>query len=177
MDTLNQGLNVLQSIQLPFALIPVLYISTREDIMGTTFVVKAAFRRAMQLICSLLLVLNLSLVAIALFSDTFNNIGVGITACIVALAYAAFVLYLLVGPGVVHEVLSKSEHPACQLLNRLFGREQGDCEGSPIDELIGAARKQLLGQDDERSVLQGSYQDASLQSGSLHDGQDDVAEM
>merc|ERR1711988_483692 len=33
-DTLNQWLNILQSVQLPFALIPVLHFTSRADIMG-----------------------------------------------------------------------------------------------------------------------------------------------
>lgn len=33
-DTLNQWLNILQSVQLPFALIPVLHFTSRRDIMG-----------------------------------------------------------------------------------------------------------------------------------------------
>jgi Mn2+/Fe2+ NRAMP family transporter len=52
MDALNQALNVVQSLQLPFALIPVLYITSREDIMGSTFVVQSTGRRP--IICGLL---------------------------------------------------------------------------------------------------------------------------
>lgn len=35
LDVLNEWLNVLQSIQIPFALIPLLYLVSREQIMGS----------------------------------------------------------------------------------------------------------------------------------------------
>lgn len=125
MDTLNQALNVLQSIQLPFALIPVLYISTRKDVMGSVFVLQDSFRTLVQVICWLLLGLNFSFVAIAMITWGMENTTGGLTACVVAVFYVAFVVYLIIGPTRVHENLSKSDSPALQLLNKWFGREEG----------------------------------------------------
>lgn len=125
MDTLNQGLNVLQSVQLPFALIPVLYMSTRADVMGSDFVLKATFRTFVQLICSLLLILNLSLVAYYLLGGLVANPALALLTVMFCMCYAGFVVYLLVGPGHTHDMLAKHSNPVSQVLCQWFGRERG----------------------------------------------------
>jgi natural resistance-associated macrophage protein 2 len=132
MDALNQGLNVLQSIQLPFALLPVLYISTREDVMGSIFVVRSHFRRAVQLICGALLVVNLYLVAttvLAISHTPLTLLGT-IGFCTV---YASFVAYLLIGPVAVNHWCAASPHRWAQLVSVFLGREV------PPDELAADA--------------------------------------
>ena len=103
MDVLNQALNVLQSIQLPFALIPVLYISTRKDVMGSVFVLQSTFRLLVQAICWMLLALNFAFVAIALGSWGMENAAGGLATLILAVLYIAFVVYLIVGPTRIHD--------------------------------------------------------------------------
>lgn len=125
MDTLNQGLNVLQSVQLPFALIPVLYMSTRVDVMGSDFVLKATFRTFVQVICGLLLVLNLSLVAYYLLGGLVANAALGLLTVLFCMCYAGFVVYLLVGPGHTYDMLSKHGNPVSRTLCNWFGRERG----------------------------------------------------
>eukprot|EP00892_Ulva_mutabilis_P003688 jgi/Ulvmu1/1691/UM116_0002.1 len=125
MDTLNQGLNVLQSVQLPFALIPVLYMSTRADVMGPEFVLKRTFRTCVQLICGLLLVLNLSLVAYYLVGGLVANAWLGLLTLSFCACYAGFVIYLLFGPGNTYDWLAKHDSPVSRLACRWFGRERG----------------------------------------------------
>lgn len=125
MDTLNQALNVLQSVQLPFALIPVLYMSTRVDVMGPDFVLKRTFRTVVQLICALLLVLNLSLVGYYLVGGLVANALLGSLTLVFCACYAGFVVYLLFGPGNTHDCLSKHENPVSRMLCSWFGRARG----------------------------------------------------
>jgi hypothetical protein len=172
LDALNQALNVLQSVQLPFALIPVLYIATRPDIMGAMFVVKAAFRRAVQIICGGLLILNLSLVAIELVSGTLVNAAAIVPTVIVASAYAAFVLYLLVGPEAVHEALEPLQYPGVQLVNGWFGQARPDSAVSPMlnGAAASAALKELLGDANtpqRHGSLQQNHDSAPQHSGAF----------
>lgn len=125
MDTLNQALNVLQSVQLPFALLPVLYISKRKDVMGNIFVLQSYFRTLVQMICWMLLGLNFVFVALALFAWGFQTFWGGLFVSIAALGYIAFVVYLLIGPSKVHEILSVRDSAFLQTLNRWFGRAEG----------------------------------------------------
>jgi hypothetical protein len=135
LDELNQLLNVVQSVQLPFALIPVLYMCSRSDIMGERFVLRDTFRTVVQSLSAFLLGLNLLLVvqqvlptdssSKGLLSDA--SVPVIVCVAVVSIAYAAFVIYLLVGPAFVWEVLEGYEDSdwACTL-RELFGQPRGD---------------------------------------------------
>lgn len=153
MDTLNQGLNVLQSVQLPFALIPVLYMSTRVDVMGPDFVLKRTFRTAVQLICGLLLVLNLSLVAYYLVGGLENAV-LGLLTVTFCLFYAGFVVYLLFGPGNTFDWLSKHDSAVSRVLCALFGRERGTAVPAALQQdLFVVTDEDEFAEDSEGSPL------------------------
>lgn len=141
MDVINQLLNVLQSVQLPFALIPVLYMSMRADVMGSHFLLKWWVRIPIQIVCGLLLTLNLSLVAFYLTRIT-PELLIGSGVALVCACYSAFVVYLLIGPARLHDVLSGHENLVSRALCRWFGQARGDCVGG-----MGALDEPLLPED------------------------------
>ncbi|KAA3457443.1 metal transporter Nramp6-like [Gossypium australe] len=57
LDVLNEWLNVLQSIQIPFALIPLLYLVSKEQIMGT-FKIGSVLKTIAWLVAVLVIVIN-----------------------------------------------------------------------------------------------------------------------
>ncbi|KAI6699327.1 hypothetical protein NL676_013651 [Syzygium grande] len=57
LDVLNEWLNVLQSIQIPFALIPLLYLVSRERIMGS-FKIGPVLKIVSWLVAALVIVIN-----------------------------------------------------------------------------------------------------------------------
>eukprot|EP01025_Chloroclados_australasicus_P039390 TRINITY_DN4074_c0_g1_i1.p1 TRINITY_DN4074_c0_g1~~TRINITY_DN4074_c0_g1_i1.p1 ORF type:complete len:657 (-),score=91.20 TRINITY_DN4074_c0_g1_i1:420-2138(-) len=122
-DLMNQALNVLQSVQLPFALLPVLYISTREHIMGTKFVLKSFFRIFVQGICGVLLVINLYVASTTFTSLSHGHPGLLLLTVVVCAVYAAFVAYLLIGPHRVQHWLAMSENRVAVVLRKAFGRQ------------------------------------------------------
>jgi Mn2+/Fe2+ NRAMP family transporter len=136
MDELNQLLNIVQSIQLPFALIPVYYITSRSDIMGEKFVLKAAFQTFIQGLSSFLLGLNLLLVVQEMLGGRMLKHAphwVLIIVSIVTILYALFVVYLLVGPAAVWRVLDGRENAVARLVQRMFGHPRRDTYGlSPL---------------------------------------------
>ena len=131
MDDLNQLLNMVQSIQLPFALIPVLYVCSRSDIMGEKFVLQATFRVVVQTISAFLLGLNLLLVV----QQMLDGMLAGSSALVLALVstgsllYAIFVAYLLVGPAFVWRMLEGRQSNTARTLQRLFGHPRRDTVG------------------------------------------------
>lgn len=131
MDLLNQLLNIVQSIQLPFALIPVLYISSRTDIMGEKFVLKAAFQAGVQALCAFLLGLNLLLVAQQILGGILSGapVWVLLVVAIGSVLYSVFVVYLLLGPAVVWRVLDGYDTNMSRLLQKLFGHPRRDAFG------------------------------------------------
>jgi hypothetical protein len=153
MDSVNEALNVLQSIQLPFALLPVLYISTRKDVMGSTFVLQNSFRVTVHVICWLLLALNFAFIGIAIITWGMETSAGGLYVCgvaVTAVLYIAFVVYLFAGPSRIHYWFSQSDNPALQLLDRLFGRAEGLMEVPNGGVLTNGLR------DSEAGLLQNS---------------------
>ncbi|OMP01876.1 Natural resistance-associated macrophage protein [Corchorus olitorius] len=57
LDVLNEWLNVLQSIQIPFALIPLLYLVSKEQLMGT-FKIGPVLKTISWLVAALVIVIN-----------------------------------------------------------------------------------------------------------------------
>lgn len=131
MDELNQLLNILQSIQLPFALIPVLYISSRSDIMGDSFVLKATFRTVVQTLSALLLGLNLLLVLQQMLGGMLTGAPVWVLLAVAvgSTLYASFVVYLLVGPAMVWRALEGRNSSIARTVQKLFGHPRRDTFG------------------------------------------------
>ncbi|MBA0735002.1 hypothetical protein Gogos_018887 [Gossypium gossypioides] len=93
LDVLNEWLNVLQSIQIPFALIPLLCLVSKEQIMGT-FKIGSVLKTIAWLVAVLVILIN----GYLLF-DFFSNevAGVMFTSIVFAFtgAYIAFIFYLV----------------------------------------------------------------------------------
>lgn len=93
LDILNQWLNVLQSIQIPFALIPLLFLVSKEEIMGS-FRIGPVLKTVSWLVAALVMVIN-GYLLLDFFSNEvtgvlFRTIVSGVTA-----AYVAFIFYLV----------------------------------------------------------------------------------
>eukprot|EP00250_Pteridium_aquilinum_P002624 c12846_g1_i1 orf=272-1801(+) len=95
LDGLNEWLNVLQSVQLPFALIPLLCIVSKEQVMGV-FKVKPIIKALSWLIAVLVLVINGYL--LVEFCSTYIAATTTVTAVLGGLAtlYVMFVIYLII---------------------------------------------------------------------------------
>lgn len=98
---MNDLLNVLQSLQLPFALIPILHFTTSEDVMGEFKNSWIWF--AIGVIISVVVV-GINLFFVAVYIQHLPYVGLFVLAGVVAFAYLGFVVYL-----------------AVQLVSNLFG--------------------------------------------------------
>ena len=114
MDALNQDLNVLQSFQLPFALIPVLYVSTRDDVMGS-FVTRGVFKWVVQAVCGALLALNMLIAVLATRTTIASSFFGGAAIVLLLSLYFLFLVYLLVGPVTVQAAIDGARSPALRL--------------------------------------------------------------
>ncbi|KAM7507154.1 hypothetical protein LguiA_017607 [Lonicera macranthoides] len=93
LDVLNEWLNVLQSVQIPFALIPLLCLVSKEDIMGV-FKIGPLLKTVSWIVAALVIVINGYLLV-----DFFSSVVSGILfTCIVFVftaAYVGFIVYLI----------------------------------------------------------------------------------
>eukprot|EP00249_Psilotum_nudum_P020671 c27800_g1_i1 orf=511-2115(+) len=94
LDQLNEWLNVLQSIQLPFALIPLLCLVSRERIMGA-FKLEPLLQCVSWLIALLVLAINGYLLVDFYRHNIINTIPVLSVLLVSATVYIIFVLYLV----------------------------------------------------------------------------------
>ncbi|KAF7830569.1 metal transporter Nramp2-like [Senna tora] len=99
LDILNEWLNVLQSMQIPFALIPLLTLVTKEQVMGT-FKVGPVLERVAWTIAALIMVINGYLLLDFFFSEV-NGPLLGFIVCFCTAAYVAFIVYLVSLSGAV----------------------------------------------------------------------------
>jgi hypothetical protein len=106
MDKINQGLNVLQSFQLPFALVPVLYMNTRHELMDD-FVLQSYFKWVVQGISGMLMVLNMFTVIVAAWEGLSHSVVTGIPIGLSLGMYSLFIVYLLVGPCKLYSLLDR----------------------------------------------------------------------
>ncbi|KAL5753080.1 hypothetical protein ACOSP7_023251 [Xanthoceras sorbifolium] len=93
LDVLNEWLNVLQSIQIPFALIPLLCLVSKEQIMGT-FKIGSILQMVSWLVAALVIVIN-GYLLVDFFSSEVKGIAFTIGVCAFTGAYVAFILYLV----------------------------------------------------------------------------------
>ncbi|WJX95096.1 Metal transporter Nramp3 [Trifolium repens] len=93
LDVLNEWLNVLQSVQIPFALIPLLCLVSKEQIMGT-FKIGTVLKIISWSVAALVTVIN-GYLLMEFFSAEVNGIMVGAIVCVVTAAYVAFIIYLI----------------------------------------------------------------------------------
>ncbi|KAI4315024.1 hypothetical protein L6164_027874 [Bauhinia variegata] len=93
LDVLNEWLNVLQSVQIPFALIPLLCLVSKERIMGT-FKIGSVLKIISWLVAALVIVIN-GYLLVEFFSSEVNGAALGTVVCAFTAAYVAFILYLI----------------------------------------------------------------------------------
>ncbi|KXZ51426.1 hypothetical protein GPECTOR_12g388 [Gonium pectorale] len=98
LDTLNQGLNLLQSVQLPFALVPVLTFTSSRAIMG-----EFANTLPLALLCWSIAGLVVGINGLALYEVAFDWVVgdpwvSGAALGVTVLAYFALLGYLVFGP-------------------------------------------------------------------------------
>ncbi|XP_059631096.1 metal transporter Nramp2-like [Cornus florida] len=97
LDVLNEWLNVLQGMQIPFALIPLLTMVSNEKLMGV-FKIGPTMERIVWTIAALVLVIN-GYVLLDFFLSVVNGLLVGLAVCVGTAAYVAFILYLISHSG------------------------------------------------------------------------------
>ncbi|KAL6227428.1 hypothetical protein ACLB2K_001386 [Fragaria x ananassa] len=93
LDVLNEWLNVLQSIQIPFALIPLLFLVSSERIMGS-FKIGNILKMVAWLVAALVMVIN-GYLLLDFFSNEVNGVLFGSVVCAFTAGYAAFIVYLV----------------------------------------------------------------------------------
>ncbi|KAF5451282.1 hypothetical protein F2P56_026399 [Juglans regia] len=93
LDVLNEWLNVLQSVQIPFALIPLLCLVSREQIMGT-FKIGSVLKMAAWLVAALVIVIN-GYLLLDFFSSEVNGVLFGSAVAAFTAAYIGFIVYLV----------------------------------------------------------------------------------
>ncbi|GAB2282667.1 Metal transporter Nramp3 [Dionaea muscipula] len=95
LDLLNEWLNVLQSMQIPFAIIPLLCLVSKEEIVGE-FKIGPLLKIAAWLVASLIMVIN-GYLLIDFFASEVKGVVIGATICVFTAGYVFFVLYLVSG--------------------------------------------------------------------------------
>ncbi|KAH7849702.1 hypothetical protein Vadar_021790 [Vaccinium darrowii] len=93
LDVLNEWLNVLQSIQIPFALIPLLTLVSKEQVMGV-FKVGHTLERLAWTVAALVIVIN-GYLLLDFFISEVNGLLFGFVVCTGTAAYVAFIVYLI----------------------------------------------------------------------------------
>ncbi|KAK2966813.1 hypothetical protein RJ640_026494 [Escallonia rubra] len=93
LDVLNEWLNVLQGLQIPFALIPLLTLVSDEELMGV-FKVGPVMERVVWTVTAMVVVIN-GYVLLEFFFSMVNGVLFGLVFCTGAAAYLTFILYLI----------------------------------------------------------------------------------
>ncbi|KAL0432552.1 UNVERIFIED_CONTAM: Metal transporter Nramp2 [Sesamum latifolium] len=93
LDVLNEWLNVLQSIQIPFALIPLLTLVSKEQVMGV-FKIGPTLERAAWTVAALVMVIN-GYLLLHFFLSEVDGLLFGFLVSAGTAAYVAFIVYLV----------------------------------------------------------------------------------
>ncbi|KMT19135.1 hypothetical protein BVRB_1g015320 isoform A [Beta vulgaris subsp. vulgaris] len=96
MDVMNEWLNVLQSIQIPFSLIPLFTIVSKEHVMGV-FKIGPTLEVAW-IVLAVVMVINIY-VLLDFFMNIVDGLLLGVIFCIISAAYIAFIIYLIARDG------------------------------------------------------------------------------
>ncbi|XP_039139457.1 metal transporter Nramp2-like [Dioscorea cayenensis subsp. rotundata] len=99
LDILNEWLNVLQSLQIPFCLIPLLTLVSKEELMGE-FKIGRATQMVAWTVATLLIVIN-GFILLEFFSSEVHGMFLGSIVCLVIAVYVAFVIYLIMNGGLL----------------------------------------------------------------------------
>ncbi|XP_052254510.1 uncharacterized protein LOC127860466 isoform X1 [Dreissena polymorpha] len=139
LDAMNNWLNVLQSVQLPFALLPVLHFTSSERIMGD-FKNGRILKVVVWCLAALVMIINFYLVI--LFVGAGDAWWVYLVTAVVLFIYSCYVLYIAIGPDNV-------------LRLRLFiGEKRGvDCSHIVAEREQRRSMRYLPDADDEPSGM------------------------
>ncbi|EXC04828.1 Metal transporter Nramp2 [Morus notabilis] len=99
LDILNEWLNVLQSIQIPFALIPLLTLVTKEQVMGV-FKIGPVLERIAWTVAALVIVIN-GYLLLDFFISEVKGVLFTSVVCLSTAAYVSFIVYLVSHCGVL----------------------------------------------------------------------------
>lgn len=106
LDILNEWLNVLQSIQIPFALIPLITLVSKEQVMGV-FKIGPNTQAVTWTVATLLITIN-GYLLMDFFSSEIRGPLSGSLLCVAVLIYASFVLYLILRGTELSEKIAKA---------------------------------------------------------------------
>ncbi|XP_010538133.1 PREDICTED: metal transporter Nramp2-like [Tarenaya hassleriana] len=109
LDVLNEWLNVLQSIQIPFALLPLLTLVAKEEIMGV-FKIGPILERLAWTVAALVIIIN-GYLLFDFFVSEVDGFLFGSAVCIGTAAYVAFIIYLVSHSSSAHSSWSSIELP------------------------------------------------------------------
>ncbi|CAK9264505.1 unnamed protein product [Sphagnum jensenii] len=98
LDQLSEWLNVLQSIQLPFALIPLLCLVSNVRVMGD-FVIGTVTKVVAWSIAVLVLAINMYLLGVSVFTSIVESVQVIAILGVLTVLYVAFICYLILEPA------------------------------------------------------------------------------
>ncbi|CAI0405664.1 unnamed protein product [Linum tenue] len=93
LDKLNEWLNVLQSVQIPFALIPLLCLVAKEEIMGT-FRIGPVLKTISWIVAVLVILIN-GYLLLDFFMNVVDGLTVAVVVCAFTVGYVSFILYLV----------------------------------------------------------------------------------
>ncbi|KAA8531626.1 hypothetical protein F0562_006657 [Nyssa sinensis] len=93
LDVMNEWLNVLQSIQIPFALIPLLYLVSKEEVMGI-FKIGPVIKVISWLVAALVIAIN-GYLLLQFFSSEASGLLFGSVISAFTVVYVAFIMYLV----------------------------------------------------------------------------------
>ncbi|CAA7048017.1 unnamed protein product [Microthlaspi erraticum] len=93
LDVLNEWLNVLQSVQIPFALLPLLTLVSKEEVMGD-FKIGPMLQRIAWTVAALVMIIN-GYLLLDFFVSEVDGFMFGVAVCVWTAAYIAFIVYLI----------------------------------------------------------------------------------
>ncbi|KAL0294178.1 UNVERIFIED_CONTAM: Metal transporter Nramp2 [Sesamum angustifolium] len=93
LDVVNEWLNVLQAVQIPFAVVPLLHLVSSEQIMGA-FAIGTTLERISWGVATVVILIN-GYVLVDFFRSEVHGWLFGIVVCLVATSYVAFLFYLI----------------------------------------------------------------------------------
>ncbi|KAJ3673932.1 hypothetical protein LUZ60_005924 [Juncus effusus] len=93
MDVLNESLNVLQSVQIPFALIPLIILVSNEQVMGCFKI--GNFTKVVSWVVAAFLIIINGYLLLSFFSEEVRGVLLSSTVCVALAVYVVFIIYLI----------------------------------------------------------------------------------
>ncbi|KAH9622873.1 hypothetical protein KSS87_006273 [Heliosperma pusillum] len=116
MDAMNEWLNVLQSMQIPFSLIPLFTMVSKPEVMGV-FRIGTNVQVISWMVVALVMVIN-SYVLFDFFMNVVKGVASTLSFGFLSIGYVSFIIYLIFRDGAL---------PATLLSGRLFDRDTHPC--------------------------------------------------